>query len=54
MTKKLLCVTKEVGNGRLGVARVKNVSDAWKDLTDSVNVMTANVTLASYRSLSLV
>ncbi|KAI0071450.1 histidine kinase [Panus rudis PR-1116 ss-1] len=40
-------VAKEVGtDGRLGgQARVTNVSGTWKDLTDNVNVMAANLTL---------
>ena len=38
-------VAKEVGtDGKLGgQARVTNVSGTWKDLTDNVNVMAANV-----------
>ena len=40
-------VAKEVGtDGRLGgQARVTNVSGTWKDLTDNVNIMAANVSL---------
>ncbi|CAL1702932.1 unnamed protein product [Somion occarium] len=40
-------VAKEVGtDGKLGgQARVTNVSGTWKDLTDNVNVMAANLTL---------
>lgn len=40
-------VAKEVGtDGKLGgQARVTNVSGTWKDLTDNVNVMAANLTV---------
>ncbi|KAI0338803.1 histidine kinase [Trametopsis cervina] len=40
-------VAKEVGtDGKLGgQARVMNVSGTWKDLTDNVNVMAANLTV---------
>lgn len=40
-------VAREVGTeGRLGgQARVENVGGTWKDLTDNVNVMAANLTL---------
>ncbi len=40
-------VAREVGTeGKLGgQARVTNVGGTWKDLTDNVNVMAANLTL---------
>lgn len=46
-------VAKEVGtDGRLGgQARVTNVSGTWKDLTDNVNIMAANVSFFSLFSL---
>lgn len=48
-------VAKEVGtDGKLGgQARVTNVSGTWKDLTDNVNVMAANVSLSSALGLTL-
>jgi HAMP domain-containing protein len=43
-------VAREVGTeGRLGgQARVMNVGGTWKDLTDNVNVMVANVSIVLY------
>ena len=43
-------VAREVGTeGRLGgQARVINVGGTWKDLTDNVNVMAANVSTIYY------
>ena len=45
-------VAREVGTeGRLGgQARVTNVGGTWKDLTDNVNVMAANVSIGLYRA----
>jgi osomolarity two-component system sensor histidine kinase NIK1 len=42
-------VVREVGmEGRLGgQARVMNAGGTWKDLTDNVNVMAANVSISS-------
>ena len=42
-------VAKEVGTEGLlgGQAQVSNVGGTWKDLTDNVNVMAANVRLSS-------
>ena len=46
-------VAREVGTeGRLGgQARVTNVGGTWKDLTDNVNVMAANVMFISHSSI---
>ncbi|EKM59186.1 uncharacterized protein PHACADRAFT_249456 [Phanerochaete carnosa HHB-10118-sp] len=39
-------VIKEVNHGKLGIqARVKDAQGSWKELTDSVNVMTASLTV---------
>ena len=48
-------VAKEVGtDGKLGgQARVTNVSGTWKDLTDNVNVMAANVSFIVQTTLSI-
>src|SRR3989454_770557 len=45
-TSEVIRVAREVGTeGKLGgQAKVKGVSGAWKDLTDSVNFMAANLT----------
>ncbi|KAF9244482.1 hypothetical protein BU15DRAFT_85871 [Melanogaster broomeanus] len=46
MTESLSLFADEVTRGRLGgQARVTNVGGTWKDLTDNVNVMAANLTL---------
>jgi osomolarity two-component system sensor histidine kinase NIK1 len=44
-------VAREVGTeGRLGgQARVTNVGETWKDLTDNVNVMANNVRFPWFR-----
>jgi osomolarity two-component system sensor histidine kinase NIK1 len=48
---EVMRVAREVGTeGRLGgQARVTNVGGTWKDLTDNVNVMAANVSTVLYR-----
>src|SRR5207245_2871347 len=44
-TSEVIRVAREVMEGKLGgQAKVKGVSGAWKDLTDNVNFMAANLT----------